>query len=142
MKNRYKFIGLLLLFVGILSFGLNLNDFIMGQNPHIVFCISSILFIVCYIYFCFINGSKRCNLALIIYSASLSLVGLITFVIGTFDLSFDILIPFSIVALTPYYGLSLLIGADICALIICIFAAVLCAASLIIRKSKTRFVLS
>ncbi len=109
----------------ILSFYLNFNDFITGSTPKVVSFCSSVLFVVGCCCLSFIKKIRKLSAALAIYTGFIAIVSLAAFIVGTYRLLADYLILFVLIAMPPFYGLSLFCRISTLCLIIFIFGTLL-----------------
>ncbi len=120
----------------ILSFYLNFNDFIMGSTPKVVSFCSSILFVAGCCYLSFIKKSKKLSMALTIYTGFIAIVSLAAFIVGTYRLSADYLLPFVLIAMPPFYGLNLICNIYTSCLIIFVLGTLLSIVNVYFWKKK------
>ncbi len=136
MKENAKILLITSGILMILSFYLNFNDFIMGSTPKVVSFCSSILFFAGCCCLSFMKKSKKLSVALAIYTGFIAIVSLAAFIVGTYRSSADFLIPFVLIAMPPFYGLSLFCNISTSCLIIFVLGTLLFIVNVYFWKKK------
>lgn len=118
------------------AFYLNFNDFITGATPNAVSFCSSVLFVVSCCCLSFMKKSRKLTVALAIYTGFIAIVSLAAFIVGTYRLLADWLILFVLIAMPPFYGLSLFRNISTSCLVIFVLGTLLCIVNVYFWRKK------
>ena len=136
MKVNTKMLCIISSVLMILGFGLNINDFITGATPEVTSSCISILFVASCCCLSFVPKNKKISLTFVLYTGFIAIFSLATFIVGTYRLSADYLIPFVLIAMPPFYGLSLFSGFDSWSFVVFILSTLLFTVNVYISLKK------
>ncbi len=138
MRKCETRLTLLSILLGLAAFGSNFNGFIIGHKAEMAAFLASAAFVICCFCACLANKNRGPSIVIAAYAGAVAMIAMAAYIVGTFDLLADFMLPFALIALPPYYGLTYFANAVTTNLSISLVAAVLFAVNLCTtRKNRS-----